>query len=52
MLGTATLQSLAAGTAYHYRLVAQNSAGTSYGYDYTFTTAAASSSRRSTPPRR
>ena len=43
VLGTATLQSLAASTAYHYRLVAQNSAGTSYGYDYTFTTAAASS---------
>ena len=42
VLGSATLQSLVAGTLYHYRLVAQNSAGMSYGYDYTFTTAAAS----------
>ena len=25
-------------TSYHYRLVAENSAGTSYGYDYTLTT--------------
>ena len=35
---TATLTGLSTGTTYHYRLVAQNSAGTTYGYDYTFTT--------------
>jgi PKD repeat protein len=35
---------LAPNATYHYRLVAQNSVGTTYGYDYTFTTAAASSS--------
>ncbi len=46
VLTSSTLTGLAAGTTYHYRMVAQNSAGTSYGYDYTFTTAAAGS----TPP--
>ena len=30
---------LTSGTTYHYRLVATNPTGTSYGYDYTFTTA-------------
>jgi uncharacterized protein YegP (UPF0339 family) len=34
----AHLSGLAAGTTYHYRLVAQNSAGTSDGQDRTFTT--------------
>ena len=33
-----SLTALQPNTAYHYRLVAQNSFGTSYGYDYTFTT--------------
>jgi hypothetical protein len=32
------LSGLTPGTTYHYRLVAQNRAGTTYGYDYTFTT--------------
>ncbi len=32
------LTSLQPSTAYHYRLVAQNSSGTTYGYDYTLTT--------------
>ena len=32
------LAGLNAGTTYHYRLVAQNSYGTEYGYDFTFTT--------------
>ena len=32
------LSGLFAGMTYHYRLVAQNSLGTSYGYDYVFTT--------------
>ncbi len=36
---TASLSSLAAGTLYHYRLVAQNAYGTTYGYDATLTTA-------------
>ena len=33
-----------AGTTYHYRLVAQNSLGTSYGYDYALTTPATTAS--------
>ena len=39
VLTSTTLTGLAPSTTYHYRLVAQNSAGMSYGYDYTFTTA-------------
>lgn len=35
---TGYLSQLAPDTLYHYRLVAQNSLGTTYGYDYTFTT--------------
>jgi hypothetical protein len=38
-----TLSGLAPSTSYHYRLVAQNSTGTTYGYDYSLTTAAAGS---------
>ncbi len=38
---TGYLSGLAPATTYHYRLVAENSLGTTYGYDYTFTTAAA-----------
>jgi hypothetical protein len=34
-----SLQGLAPGTTYHYRLVAQNGFGTEYGYDFTLTTA-------------
>jgi PKD repeat protein len=34
---------LTPGATYHYRLVAQNGLGTTYGYDYTFTTPAVSS---------
>ncbi len=37
---TGQLTSLAPSTTYHYRLVAQNASGTTYGYDYTLTTAA------------
>ena len=38
---SATVTGLAAGTTYHYRLVASNSAGSSYGVTLTFTTGAA-----------
>ncbi len=34
-----TLSGLSPSTTYHYRLVASNSAGTTYGYDYALTTA-------------
>jgi hypothetical protein len=37
-----TLPALSPATTYHYRLVAQNSSGTTYGYDFTLTTASAS----------
>lgn len=33
-----TINGLTPGTTYHYRLVAQNSAGIMYGYDFTLTT--------------
>ncbi len=36
------LTGLAPGTTYHYRLVAQNLTGTEYGYDFTLTTPASS----------
>ncbi len=36
---TAPLQGLAPGTTYHYRILATNSFGTTYGADQTFTTA-------------
>ncbi|HXI84313.1 MAG TPA: putative Ig domain-containing protein, partial [Verrucomicrobiae bacterium] len=39
---TASLSSLTASTTYHYRFVASNSLGTSYGADKTFTTTSAS----------
>ncbi len=35
---TGYLSQLTPGTTYHYRLVAQNSKGTTFGYDYTLTT--------------
>jgi len=38
---SATLTGLAVASSYHYRLVAQNSLGTTYGYDYTLQTTAA-----------
>ncbi len=38
---SASISGLAAGATYHYRLVASNSSGTSYGDTLTFTTAAA-----------
>jgi PKD repeat protein len=38
---TGYLSQLAPSTTYHYRVVAQNSLGTTEGYDYTFTTPAA-----------
>jgi len=39
------LASLAPSTTYHYRLVASNASGTSYGYDFTLTTPAAASTK-------
>jgi hypothetical protein len=39
-----TLAGLQQNVTYHYRLVAQNSFGTEYGYDYTLTTAGATNS--------
>jgi hypothetical protein len=42
--GPVALEGLHAGTTYHFRLTASNAAGTTYGLDYTFTTATA------TPP--
>ncbi len=47
---TATLSGLSASTTYHLRLVAQNSAGTTYGYDYTFTTPAGGPPVNLAPP--
>jgi hypothetical protein len=41
---SSSLSGLAPSTTYHYRLVAQNADGTSYGYDYTLTTLAAGAS--------
>jgi subtilase family serine protease len=38
---TAALAALTPATTYHYRLVATNASGTSYGYDFTLNTAAA-----------
>jgi PKD repeat protein len=38
---TGSLSGLSANTAYTYQLVAQNSLGTTYGYDYNFTTSVA-----------
>ncbi len=43
------LSGLAPSTGYHYRLVAQNGDGTSYGYDYTLTTPAGSTAAGSPP---
>jgi hypothetical protein len=37
-----SLTGLSPGTTYHYRLVAQNQTGTEYGYDFTLTTPASS----------
>src|SRR4029077_16937322 len=39
MTAQANLTGLTPGVTYHYRLVATNSAGTDYGYDYTLSTA-------------
>ena len=47
----ATLTGLTPGTTYHYRLVATNSDGTDYGYDYTLSTSSVSNRRRSTRSR-
>ena len=49
MFAPATLSGLTASATYHYRLVATNSAGTSYGYDYTFSTLAAPPSNTVAP---
>ena len=42
---TGALAALAPSTTYHYRLVATNASGTSYGYDFTLTTAAGKTSK-------
>jgi subtilase family serine protease len=42
---TGALASLAPSTTYHYRLAATNASGTSYGYDFTLTTAAGKTSK-------
>jgi PASTA domain len=47
---TATLTRLTPGTAYHYRFVAANEAGTTYGEDRTFTTLAAQQVPPPPPP--
>ncbi|MGN6872745.1 MAG: hypothetical protein ACTHMY_30515 [Solirubrobacteraceae bacterium] len=39
-----SVQGLAPGSTYHYRLVAQNSLGTEYGYDFTLRTASGTTS--------
>jgi hypothetical protein len=44
------LPGLTPGTTYHYRLVAQNSLGTEYGYDFTLTTPAASTVSTTSSP--
>jgi hypothetical protein len=41
---TGSLPNLMPATTYHYRLVAENSFGTEYGYDYTLTTPASTTS--------
>ena len=46
---TVALQGLAAGTTYHYRIVATNTFGTVYGADQTFTTGVYPSSSLSEP---
>lgn len=46
---SANISGLVAGTTYHYRLVAQNSAGTANGNDMTFTTASATVTLTTTP---
>jgi hypothetical protein len=47
---SSTLNGLSPLTAYHYRLAAQNTAGTTYGYDYTLQTAAGASPSSTTAP--
>ncbi|HUA05147.1 MAG TPA: hypothetical protein VMB27_14680 [Solirubrobacteraceae bacterium] len=47
---TDSLPGLASGTTYHYRLVAQNSLGTEYGYDFTLTTPMQSTANSSSSP--
>jgi subtilase family serine protease len=42
---TGALASLTPSTTYHYRLVATNASGTSYGYDFTLSTAAGTTSK-------
>ncbi len=46
---TAVLQSLTAGATYHYRVLATNTFGTSYGADQTFTTSSYPSSALAEP---
>jgi hypothetical protein len=49
---TARLENLEASTAYHYRFVAINEYGTSYGGDATFTTAASAATTTALPDNR
>jgi hypothetical protein len=46
----AALGGLVAGSAYHFRLVVANAAGSSFGSDQTFTTAPATAAPAQTPP--
>ena len=47
---TGTLANLEQGATYHYRLVAQNSLGASYGYDFTTSVPATPPTVSATPP--
>jgi hypothetical protein len=49
VLVTDSLQGLQPGSTYHYRLVAQNSLGTEYGYDFTLATASGATNAPSGP---
>jgi hypothetical protein len=47
---TGPVSGLAAGSTYHFRVVAENAGGTTYGADQTFTTTASGSAHHAGPP--